>query len=235
LKTERKQPKSNQVGVAREEKRLVSRLISAIQKTRVARKRLMIASELDCFQGIADVVAGLHNGYRLFPGISKRKLHFLSFSSSKILSALAEKRKTTVPKVAGATGLSTSTVRAELNLLQKLGILRTKSGGRIAVVHIIRPPFKEIVAYEVKVKDWRSGIYQARNYKSFAHKVSVALPLTRANLLANRLPEFRRMRVGLVGIGSTGQLKWLLKPRRQKPISAPRHYHAAVRLLRSGQ
>jgi hypothetical protein len=49
VKTKRKQNYLNQVGIARDEKHLVSSLIAAIQKTQGSKKYLMIASELDCF------------------------------------------------------------------------------------------------------------------------------------------------------------------------------------------
>lgn len=227
--------RSNHVGVAREEKRLVSTLIAAIRRKVTPRKSLIVATELDCFQGIADVVVGTYNGYRLFPKEAKAKLSLISFSTARVLSSLAGRKVSSIEKIAHTTGLSVSTIRKELTLLQKLGIIRPGRGSRVSIVHTIWQPFKEIVAFEVKVKDWKSGIYQARNYKSFAHKVSVALPLKRANLLKKRLPEFRRMRVGLLGIGPTGDVKWLLRPRRQKPISGPQNFLAALNLLRTPQ
>lgn len=226
---------ATRVGIARDEKRLVSNLIAAIEKKAGSKENVIVALELDCFQGVADVVAGTYNGYRLLPNSSGDKLHLLSFSTSKILSALAGKRKSSIPKILQATGLSAPTIRKELILLQKLGIVRPGNGDRVSILHVIRPPFREIEAYEVKVKDWKGGIYQARNYKSFAHKVSVALPLKRASLLKKKLPDFRRMRVGLLGIGPTGKLKWFLKPRRQRPISGPRNYLAAISLLRGAR
>lgn len=233
VKRRRKPNFVNKVGVAKDEKRLVSHLIAAIETNRSSAKNVIVVSELDCFQGVADVVAGTFNGYRLLPKHPKNTLHLLSFSTARILSALADRKKSNISKIVQATGLSTPTIRKELRLLQRLGILQTGSGGRISILHLIRPPFKEIEAYEVKVKDWKNGIYQARNYKSFAHKVSVALPLARATLLKKRLPEFRRMRVGLLGIGPTGKVKWFVKPRRQSPISGPRSFLAAVSLLRT--
>ena len=208
--------------------------MSAIQKRRNSKKDAVVTSELDCFQGVADVVIGTHNGYRLLPRITKNTLNLLSFSTSKVLSALTDRKRSSVPQIVQATGLSASTVRSELNVLRKLSILHIKNG-QISILHVIRPPFKEIEAFEVKVRDWKSGIYQARNYKSFAHKVSVALPLARAVVLKKRLPEFRRMRVGLLGIGPTGELRWFLRPRRHRPISGPRTFLAAISLLRSAK
>jgi hypothetical protein len=223
------------VGVARLEKRLVSKLMSAIGKKSRGRRSVAVSAELDCFQGVADVVAGTLNGYRLFPRDAMSKLDLVSFSTAKILSALSGRKSATVHQVVKNTGLSASTVRKETVVLRKLGILNFGAGEQINVLRKIRPPFKEIEAFEVKVKDWKSGIYQARNYKSFAHKVSVVLPLNRASRLRNRFGEFRRMRVGLLGIDTAGKLKWFLKPRRQRPISGPRNFLATVKLLRNSR
>jgi len=229
-KSHLKKADNNRVGASRAEQDLVDHLTAALRKSN-STKSLAVTTELDCFQGIADVVSGVYSGYRLLSGLSKKKLRAFSFSTSKVLAALAGRRRATITKTAIRAGLSLPTVKSELSSLQSLGLLRITRGGQIEVRHAIRTPFSEIVAYEVKVKDWKSGIYQARNYKSFAHKVSVALPLARANRLAEKLPEFRRMHVGLVGIGPQGGLRWLLKPRRRRPISPPRHFHAAMCLL----
>lgn len=225
----------HRVGVAKDEKHLVTNLMNAIRKETGTRRRVAVASELDCFQGIADVVKGTYNGYRLFPNTAISKLKLLSFSSSRVLSALAGNKHSSIKKLEYATNLSKSTIRKQVHLLEGLGVLQRKQDGRISIPHEIRPPFREIEAFEVKMKDWRSGIYQARNYKSFAHKVSVALPLRRAILLKHRLNDFRRMRVGLVGISPAGGLRWMLKPRRQKPISGARNFLAAVNLLRDAK
>jgi hypothetical protein len=217
--------------VARLEKRLVSQLIFAISQKSRRQARLAISAELDCFQGVADVVAGTFNGYRLFPNAAMSKLSSFSFSTAKVLSALSGRRTSTPLDVVRTTGLSISTTRRELSLLRKFGIVALVGRDKLKLLRRVRPPFKQIEAFEVKTKDWRAGIYQARNYKAFAHKVSVVLPLRRADRLKNRFDEFRRMRVGLLGIDEAGNLRWLLRPRRQKPISGPRNFLAAVKLL----
>jgi hypothetical protein len=224
------------VGVAREERRLVSNLMAAISRSAVHPESITVISELDCFQGVADVVAGTFNidGQRSNTSVIGGS-HLTSFSTAKVLAALAGRRRSNVSNVVMTSQLSASTVRKELGLLQKMRMIQIGRDGNVSIPRAIRPPFKQIEAFEVKVKDWKSGIYQARNYKSFAHKVSVVLPLTRAQTLKNRLAVFRRMRVGLAGISPSGELKWLLKPRHHKPISSSRHFLATMRLLRNAR
>lgn len=223
----------NSVGVPGREKHLVTALIAAIRRKAAPRKSVVVTREMDCFQGVADVVTGTYNGYRLFPHNARTNLHLLSFSTAKVLSCLVGRRTANIKTIADASGLAISTIKKELAVLRKMEMLRARTGSLVSIAHGIRQPFKEIAAFEVKVKDWKSGIYQARNYRSFAHKVSVALPLNRARLLRKRLNDFRRMRVGLLGIGPAGDLEWFLKPRRQRPISNPRSFLAAINLLRA--
>jgi len=227
----RRQSRDN-VGVARAEKRLVSGLLAFLGQSQNKRTGVVLASEFDCFQGVADVVAGVQNGYRLFPRSAKINSRLVTLSTARVLSMLAGRKTSTVVRLSRGTGLSASTVRKQVRVLSQLGMVRLREGGRISVGRDIRPPFREITAFEVKVKDWRSGIYQARNYRSFAHKVSVVLPLNRAKLLGARLHDFRRMKVGLLGINPSGKAEWFLKPRRRRPISGPRNYLAAIKLLR---
>jgi hypothetical protein len=181
---------------------------------------------------VADLVVGTYNGHKLFPSTAKPNVALISLSTTRVLSALAGKKRSTLDNISRVSGLSQPTVRKQLAILSRFGLLKVRDLGRVSITHEIRPPFKEILAFEVKMKDWRSGIYQARNYKSFAHKVAVVLPLGRAVLLKSRMLDFRRMRVGLVGVAPNGELKWLRKPHRQKPTSSPRNFLAAVRLMR---
>ena len=235
IKPKRITNRTRRVGKALHEKHLVSHLVAGLVGRSSKNDQIEILRELDCFQGVADVVTGTYNGYRLFPKTGSAKLRLMSFSTAKVLAALSGKKTSHSQKIAASTALSESTVKRELQLLRRLQVVGSGPKGRIIVSHPIRPPFKQIEAFEVKVKDWKSGIYQARNYKSFANKVSVALPLSRATRLRGKLDQFRRMRVGLVGITPTGDVKWFLRPRYQKPISSARNFLASVRLLAETQ
>src|ERR1700722_6464372 len=59
--------------------------------------------------------------------------------------------------------------------------------------------FSDIVAIEVKLKDWNSGLYQARRYRQFAHRSYV---LVANGTLENALRQSARFR--RAGIGSIG-------------------------------
>jgi len=225
----------NTVGKPRQERRLVRDLWLALGKDSSAKDRRLITSELDCFQGVADLVSATRNGQRLVPmGMSPRALGPSSFSIAKVLSALSQRKVAGIRTIAQTTGLTPQTVRRQLSILRELRIIKLKPNGTVNVLHQIGCPFKEIDAYEVKVRDWKSGLRQALNYRCFANRVFLAMPLNRANSLREHLGIFRRFNVGLVGIDKNGALVWLRKGRRQRPISLARNFLASIRLLQSG-
>jgi DNA-binding transcriptional ArsR family regulator len=225
----------NTVGKPGKERRLVRDLWLALREDSAAKRRHLITCELDCFQGVADLVSGMRNGHRLVPrGVSPSALGPISFSLAKVLSSLSQRKVAEIRTIAQTTGLTPQTVRRQLSILGELRIIKLKPGGRVRVLHEIGCPFKQIDAYEVKVRDWRSGLRQALNYRCFANRVFLAMPLNRANALRERIDIFRRFNVGLVGIDDAGRLVWLFKARRQRPISLARSFLASIRLLQRG-
>lgn len=220
------------VGVPRTEKHLVQALVLSLRRREKPRSGVVVSSEIDCFQGIADVVCGLSSGSDLLPLSSNGHVARGSFSTAKVLAALSGKKSSTREEIAREAGLTEKTVAKELRLLRYSRIVAGVRGGRVLVPRKIRHPFRTLTAFEVKVKDWTSGIYQARNYRSFAHQVFVALPLRKAMLVRKNKELFKRLRVGLVGIGEGGELVWLIRSPRQRPVSAGRSFLAALRMGR---
>jgi hypothetical protein len=224
----------NGVGVARGEKRLVQSLLYGLKRNKRLGTKVIFSSEVDCFQGIADLVYAIPSGNGFVPAPTNRRLPRFSFSTAKVVAALSGRSSTTRQKLANETGLTPNTIARQLLLLRKMGIVGNHANGRLTIKRPVKHPFEVTTAFEVKVKDWTSGIYQARNYRSFADEVFLALPLRTANRLSKREKLFRRLRVGLVGIGERGELAWLIKSRRQRPVSAARSFYVALNLRRTG-
>jgi hypothetical protein len=224
--------RQNSVGVARAEKRLVGSLVRALKRNTGSSRRIVLSSEVDCFQGVADVVRGVASGHALVSDAKPHDLLKFSFSTAKVLAALAGKKETTKERLVQETGLTRNTIARQLLVLRRSDLIDDIKNDRIVVTRKVEHPFREMIAFEVKVKDWGTGIYQARNYRSFAHEVFLALPLERAKRLGSRTQLFRRLKVGLVGIGKRGELIWLIKSPRRKPVSPGRSFLAAFHLMR---
>jgi hypothetical protein len=221
------------VGVARAEKRLVQSLLHGLKNEKKLGARVIFSSEVDCFQGVADLVYAIPNGHSFISTRNNPKHARFSLSTAKVVAALSGRKSTTRQKLANETGLTPNTISKQLPLLRKMGIIANHSNGRVPIKRLVKHPFKATTAFEVKVKDWTSGIYQARNYRSFADEVFLALPLPTAKRLSRRERLFKRLRVGLVGIGKHGELVWFIKSPRRKPISAARSFFVALNLPRT--
>lgn len=226
-------PKKRAVGVSKAERRLVGALVRGLAHDKFLPSGTVYRLELDCTQGIADVVTACPNGHAFLPAAATHaKLKGFSLSTAKILSALRGKRISCFEELETKTGLSRETVRSQLRVLERLAIIEHSRNKLIRLNHPVRSPFKEIFAYEVKVKDWKSGLRQARSYRSFAHRAVLVLPLERLDSLRKQRQVFKRFNVGLLGVGKHGDLKWLYKPKKTEPISLPRTLIASVDLMR---
>jgi DNA-binding transcriptional ArsR family regulator len=199
-----------------------------------SRKQRVSAVELDSFQGVADLVTGEFNGRHLLPDeVPRSKLKMFSFSTAKVLAALVGRRRACISELESVSGLAQQTVRRELQTLKKAGLVDTRQHDQVRMLREIRAPFREIVAYEVKVKDWKSGLRQALSYKSFANRTYLALPLDRADLVKKYHEVFRRFNVGLLGVGRGGKPTWFTTARKLRPISPARNIFASIQLLRN--
>lgn len=226
--------KRRTVGVSKAEARLVAKLRNALlDATGPGHRRRVSALELDSFQGVADLVVGELNGHGLLPpGVPRSRLKKFSFSTARVLASLRGRKTGRISEIARTSGLSEKTVRRELRRLQAASIVAILDRGRVLVLHGIISPFAEVVAFEVKVKDWKSGLRQARSYKSFANRAYLALPIDRAHSIKKHVKVFRLFKVGLVGIGRRGCLRWFTKTRKLSPISPTRNLYASFQLLR---
>lgn len=223
------------VGVSKAEARLVATLRRAlVNEAARSRRRRVTAVELESFQGIADLVVGELNGRHMLPRkVPLKRLEFFSFSTAKILAALHGRKNIRISEIAEDSGLSETTVRRELRKLRDTRIVDIVGRDRVRILHAVSTPFSEMVAFEVKVKDWKSGLRQARSYKSFANRTYLALPIDRADSIKQHVDVFRRFNVGLLGIEKGGGLRWFAKTRRSSPISPARNFYASVQLLKN--
>lgn len=80
---------------------------------------------------------------------------------------------------------------------------------------------KKLMAFEMKMTDWRKGLSQAYRYSYFADITILVLPLETAALAKSSLDRFREHRVGLWSFDkATGKICRLFTPRASKPRNA---------------
>lgn len=84
-----------------------------------------------------------------------------------------------------------------------------------------KKPQKAIVlAFEMKLKDWRKALAQAIRYRYFADAALVVLPPQTAVCAQQALSMFRDLQVGLWSFDrQTGRIHKIFTPRRGRPLS----------------
>jgi DNA-binding transcriptional ArsR family regulator len=192
----------------------------------------VVCSELDVSSGIADVVSAMVNDDPV-RWLSPRLLREVNLTTTKLLAQLKCRRYVSVADVASTVGISLRTAMQHLRMLERLRLAKLKDDSAMlltpAKVH-----FKEVDAFEVKVADWRHGLYQATHYRSFANRVSVALPDKKAQAVAKNTKPFQTFGVGLVGV-RRDSLKWYLRPVRRPALSQSKSLFGVVQILRTRQ
>lgn len=240
------QPKSNNrarndprrrdaVGVPKQEAKLHRLLLRALcrEQTRKGEFRL-ICSEIDAYNGIADVITATSNGRKPFAqNLRIADLQWLNVTSARIMAQLQYGRRMKLADLASSAGLSQRTVSIHVARLQRLGILR-RTRDEVTPLRSTKVPFRDITAFEVKVADWQHGLYQATHYKAFANRVALVLPDDKARRVAKRGKLFFTMfGVGLVGIRAPGILHWYLRPRFRKPLSHAKALLGSFQILKT--
>ena len=96
------------------------------------------------------------------------------------------------------------------------------------------PPAREtLLAFEMKLRDWRKALAQAFRYRYFADAAHVVLPPEVAERARVFLGTFRELEVGLWSFDkTTGRIRRFYTPRRKTPRSGAARQRAVATLRR---
>lgn len=95
----------------------------------------------------------------------------------------------------------------------------------------IRGDLTYVISVEFKLKNWRRALNQAFRHRNFANEVYVALDAKHSAAAFGNLDIFAAANVGLVTVGSCGQVRILFRPKPAVPFSARCGKHVAETLL----
>jgi hypothetical protein len=160
------------------------------------------------------------------------QLNDLNFSTAKLLTRLKLASYSRLDQIGKSVGLSEQTISLHVRKLEKIGIAKRR-GDSARLIRSTKIPFTEVTAFEIKVSDWRHGLYQATHYKSFANRVVLALPDAKARVVAAHKRAFHLFGVGLVGLSRADGITWYVKAVRRTPSSASRTVLGILEILKS--
>lgn len=150
---------------------------------------------------------------------------------ASVLAALPKASTLSEDEVTHRAGLSRSGVHRILRQLEEVGLAHRTRGGRYRLETLGGENQVELWAYELKLSDWGHALYQASQYRTFAHTVAIVLAEEYAHRVKPQLEIFRRFNVGVVTLNSgSNRIRVLVRPRRASPRSRS-HYLYAISVL----
>lgn len=194
-----------------------------------------LLTEFDAKEGLADVVLIPSNP-------SKAHLEWMARvgrgvatpGAALVLASLPKGKGIAHSEISRMTGLSRKSVHSMLTRLEAAGLARRLGqSDRYSLNRLAGDGGVEIWAYELKLSDWSKALYQASQYRVFAHSVAVVLAKEYAHRVKPRLDHFRRFNIGVVVLDSgTGRTKSLLRSRPANPQSRSHYLYAVSELAR---
>jgi hypothetical protein len=155
-------------------------------------------------------------------------------AAASVVACLNASRSTSVTDIMNRSALSRGVVASIIRRLAASGLAWGNSQTGVRLLRPVKESDIELWAYELKLSDWRHGLYQALQYKAFAHSVSIVLPETAARAVTSNLPRFRAFNVGvLIFNTTTGKLRVLVKPKRSRPGSRGHYLFALAGFVRA--
>lgn len=216
---------------------MAERLDSALSggKLRLSQRTITNwVTELEAREGIADfvltptIISGskLEWARRLASAIS-------SPSVASVLATLNHRELTTREEICSRTSLASGTVGKAVLRLVEAGVVAGTVKEGVRLLRPIRESDIELWAYELKLRDWKHGMYQALQYRRFAHSVAIILPSHAASAVRRRLGQFRDYNVGvLIFDPERSTLRVLVRPRRIAPGSQAHYLFALATFMR---
>ena len=180
--------------------------------------------EVDVGYGIADLVVidgrDVNRGHCQVREGYGQSSQLLGEDYFKVLSQLPETtrgRKVQLDDIINKTNISRPALKYKvLKSLQRKRFISKFDERYYCKINGWLPLAKEVTAIEAKMKDWRSGIFQAIRYKAFADRVYLAIPDN-----VERLVDYdvlRKFQVGLITFDAkTNTRKVVFPAKRARP------------------
>jgi hypothetical protein len=154
-------------------------------------------------------------------------------TASRILSTLLRRKKILEVDLLRLIGVTREVLRRSLRALLVAQLIENLTDQTFRLARNITFPKMEIIAFEMKLSNWKRALYQSTRYRSFSNRVFVVMP-SDGSAVRERLEQFKKLGIGLITHASDGTTRVLVRPRRRKPISTHQTLMALGMLLNRG-
>ena len=157
----------------------------------------------------------------------------LTLAASTLLALLKANAPRTVQFLTRRTGYSTRTVRCTLKKLDALGYVHETNHGSFILGRSRNVLDVETWAFELKLEKPGRAIFQAQQYRAFAHRVLIVVPPGAIATYVKFEKTMQRWGLGLASFDPlTGSFAIKRSPRSQRPRSRQHQLYAVFQLLR---
>ena len=192
-----------------------------------------LVPELECQQGRPDFVASTTTAM-VMPRSQRQRLSegLASPAAARVLPLAKPASPRTEEYLVRESGLSEPVARRSLRTLCSLGLLQTTAHSTYILEPNLSTDRWELWAFELKLHDWRRGLYQALQYRAFAHRAVVVVSENWAHRAVAQKDTFRRLKVGLMALDvDSGSLRLIVRPPKDTPSSRFHHLYALGQFL----
>lgn len=165
--------------------------------------------------GIADLVFS--------PEIYKRNYYFNSFELLYHTLTLFNRKNKKLNKADIKLQFSKKKIEPLIDVFLTINLIEETENNTFIVKNKLFPTVSEFYSIEAKIKDWKSGFYQALRYKNFSQKSFLAISSDYAHrvdkdiLIANN--------IGLISV-SPNKTRIIIYPKKNKPKNEIAFYYS---------
>ena len=131
------------------------------------------------------------------------------------------------------TALSEPVLRSQIRQLEETGLVIVSQNESVSLKCPLPWNMVQIVAYEVKLSNWRRALHQAVDYRSFAHSSWVVMPKAGAGRAEAAETVFKNNGVGLISIGDSDLPQIEIRAKNRKTTASRRLYLMGVGIILS--
>lgn len=133
-----------------------------------------------------------------------------------------------VDEIFGTEVRSSKKIKPVLDKLSESGFIEFMDKDRFIVRKKYKPVANEFVSIEAKLRDWKSGVYQAVKYGAFSNCSYLAISAEYLDKVERRFLKERG--IGLISVSSLSA-KIIIQAKKHKPESIISHYYLSELLV----